>query len=133
MNWIIPALTAFLLYGILALLYKLPSGDKLTIVATITLFMFLTVFLGSLFRGFDVQTVKSQLPLLAGIGIVAGLAYFIFIYSIQVGPVSLVSTIRGLSFIISVIGGVLFFKESLPVTKVLAIVLASISLVLLAL
>ncbi|MCD6522873.1 MAG: DMT family transporter [Candidatus Diapherotrites archaeon] len=116
------------------IIIQVAKGDRFIVVTWITLFMFLTVLALSLILGkTDIMGVKNELPLIILIGVVAGIAYFSFLYGIHIGPVSLVSTIRSLSFIIAVVGGILFFHESLTTTKLFAVILGAISLILLVL
>lgn len=132
--YILLALVAMVGYGITSIIYKLASKtiDPVSLTLFTSVFTALTVFVYWVFLKEKDVTLKGVEY--AGIaGIIAGFSFIAFITSIHLGKVSVASTIRGLSFLITAVIALLFLAEKLSMTKALGIVLATIALLLLTL
>lgn len=64
------------------------------------------------------------------IGVCNFIGFFILLKALSIGPLSLIATINGLSFIIAVILSVLIYKEKVTSMRILGILLAILSMIL---
>ncbi|MCK5176340.1 MAG: EamA family transporter [Candidatus Aenigmarchaeota archaeon] len=132
--YFILALIAMIGYGISAIIYKLASSSidpvSLTLVSgcfmTFTIFLFWVFYKGKYvtIRGFEYATIA---------GIVVGFTFIAFVSSIYLGKVSVVSTMRGLSFLVTTMIAFLFLAEKISFTQGLGIVFAAVAVVLIGL
>ncbi len=132
--YILLAILAMLGYGVTAVIYKLAgkSIDPVSMTLMTSAMMTITILLFWLFT----KQKNVTFPGLgyAGIaGIIAGLSFIAFIAAIHFGKVSVATTLRGLSFLVTVIIAVLFLAEKLTWLKALGIGFAAIAIVLLTL
>lgn len=132
--YLILAIAAMIGYGVTAVIYKIASGsiDSVSLTLLTSALMTITIFIFWLF------TKQKHITLqgfgYAGIaGIIAGLAFIAFITSIQLGKVSVASTLRGLSFLVTVLIAILFLAEKITLLKAVGIGFAAIAIILLTL
>lgn len=128
------ALLSMLGFGIVATLYKISQKflDPISLALCSTFFMTLTIFIFWLFhKPKNITPQGIQITLLAGI--IAGLSFVSFILAIYLGKISVTSTIRNLSFVITTLLAFLFLSESLSLLKIIGISLATLSVILLSL
>ena len=121
-------------YGISAIIYKLASSSidpvSLTLVSgcfmTFTIFLFWVFYKGKYvtIRGFEYATIA---------GIVVGFTFIAFVSSIYLGKVSVVSTMRGLSFLVTTMIAFFFLAEKISFTQALGIGFAAVAVVLIGL
>nr|MCK4929798.1 EamA family transporter [Nanoarchaeota archaeon] len=132
--YVLLAVLAMFLYGITAIIYKLASKsiDPVSLTLFTSILMTITIFVFWLFTKQKHITLKGFEY--AGIaGIIAGFAFIAYISSILLGKVSIVSTLRGLSFLVTAIIAILFLAEKISVIKALGIGFAAIAILLLTL
>ncbi len=132
--YVLLAVLAMFLYGITAIIYKLASKsiDPVSLTLFTSILMTITIFVFWLFTKQKHITLKGFEY--AGIaGIIAGFAFIAYISSILLGKVSIVSTLRGLSFLVTAIIAILFLAEKISVVKALGIGFAAIAILLLTL
>ena len=132
--YLILAVVAMFGYGVTAIIYKLASKsiDPVSLTLFTSILMTLTVFVFWLFAKQKHITLKGIQY--AGIaGIIAGFAFIAFIASIQLGKVSIASTLRSLSFLVTTIIAILLLAEKISLVKAAGIVLAAIAILLLTL
>ncbi|MBW2991184.1 EamA family transporter [Candidatus Woesearchaeota archaeon] len=132
--YLILAFVAMFLYGITAIIYKLASKsiDPVSLTLFTSILMTLTIFVFWLFTKQKHITLKGFQY--AGVaGIIAGFAFIAFITSIQLGKVSIATTLRGLSFLVTALIAILFLAEKISVAKAIGIGFAAIAILLLTL
>jgi transporter family protein len=132
--YLVLAIAAMFGYGITAVIYKIASKsiDSVSLTLFTSALMTVTIFI------FWLLTKQKHITLkgfeYAGIaGIIAGLSFIAFITSIQLGKVSVASTLRGLSFLVTAIIAILFLAEKLTLAKALGVGFAAIAIILLTL
>lgn len=130
--YIVLAIAAMLGYGVTSAIYKMAGKDidpvSLTFITSII--MTLTIFIFWLFikqkhitlKGFEYATIA---------GVIAGFSFIAFIVSINIGRVTIASTLRGLSFLITAAIAILFLSEKITFAQAAGIALAAISIILL--
>jgi uncharacterized membrane protein len=130
--YIIFGIIAMVLYGVTASIYKVasPHIDAVSLTLLVSVFMTGSVFVYWLFiqekmitmRGFELSVVA---------GVIAAIAFVSFVTAISLGKVSVATTMRGLSFTVTVAIAILFLSEQLTALKFFGILLGVIALVLL--
>lgn len=130
--YILLAIAAMLGYGVTSVIYKIAGKDidpvSLTFITSVV--MALTTFIFWLFikqkhitlRGTEYATIA---------GVIAGFAFIAFIISINLGKVSIASTLRGLSFLVTAVIAILFLSEKITFMQAMGIALAAVSIILL--
>ncbi len=121
-------------YGVTAIIYKLasPSIDSVSLTLVVSCFMTFTIFLFWVFyrqkyiamKGFEYSAIA---------GVIAGLAFIAFVSSVTLGKISVATTLRGLSFLITTIIAVLFLAEKISFTQGLGVVFGAVAVVLIGL
>ena len=121
-------------YGVTAIIYKLasPSIDSVSLTLVVSCFMTFTIFLFWVFyrqkyiamKGFEYSAIA---------GVIAGLAFIAFVFSVTLGKISVATTLRGLSFLITTIIAVLFLAEKISFTQGLGVVFGAVAVVLIGL
>lgn len=130
--YIILAIIAMLLYGVTAIIYKLasPNIDSISLTLFTSIFMTIVIFIFWLFSKQKQITIKGLEY--AGIGgLIAGFAFIAFVTSIGLGRVSITTTLRGLSFAVTVGIAILFLSEQITLMKLIGIGFAIIAIILL--
>lgn len=130
---IILAIAAMAGYGVTAVIYKVASKS----IDSVSLAFFVSLFITTTISVFWLFTKEKHITFegigYAGLaGIIAALAFIAFIASIQMGKVSVSSTLRGLSFVVTTIIAILFLAEKITLLKILGIVFAAVAVILLA-
>ncbi|OYT56835.1 MAG: hypothetical protein DRO96_02555 [Candidatus Aenigmatarchaeota archaeon] len=131
---IIFALISTVVFGITAIIYKLIKVDPYLLVFTV--YLFSTIITGTflVLRGqiSSIMQISTQnVILLITVSLLAIVGMTSFILAIQSGKVAVVTPIRNMSLIVTVIIAVLFLGEKLTIMKMLGVALGAIALVLL--
>ena len=132
--YFILGIIAMIGYGVTAIIYKLasPSIDSVSLTLVVSCFMTFTIFLFWVFyrqkyiamKGFEYSAIA---------GVIAGLAFIAFVFSVTLGKISVATTLRGLSFLITTIIAVLFLAEKISFTQGLGVVFGAVAVVLIGL
>ncbi|MCK5039931.1 MAG: EamA family transporter [Candidatus Aenigmarchaeota archaeon] len=132
--YFILGIIAMIGYGVTAIIYKLasPSIDSVSLTLVVSCFMTFTIFLFWVFyrqkyiamKGFEYSAIA---------GVIAGLAFIAFVSSVTLGKISVATTLRGLSFLITTIIAVLFLAEKISFTQGLGVVFGAVAVVLIGL
>lgn len=131
--YVLMAIVAMMGYGITAVIYKLAGKD----IDSVSMTFFTSVFI-AIFTFFIWYFTKDKHFTSKGIwyaaisGLIAAVAFVAFITSIQGGKVSIASTLRSLSFLVTSVIAIYFLAEKVSLFKLLGIILAGIAAVLLA-
>ena len=132
--YFILGIIAMIGYGVTAIIYKLasPSIDSVSLTLVVSSFITCTIFLFWVFyrqkyiamKGFEYSAIA---------GVIAGLAFIAFVSSVTLGKISVATTLRGLSFLITTIIAVLFLAEKISFTQGLGVVFGAVAVVLIGL
>ena len=125
------AIVAMVLYGIRAIIYKIaPEIDYISLTFFASLFLTISTFLFWIFSSNKI--ISFQGVIFAAIaGLIASIAFISYMKAIKIGKVSTASTLRGLSFAVTVLLAILFLGEKITIVKVLGILFAIIAIILL--
>jgi uncharacterized membrane protein len=125
------ALVAMFGYGISAILLKLATNDSNFVIVTLvsSATMTVTALCFSLFYGGTITVKGLEFSIVAGL--ISGIGFLAFIAAGNYGKVSISSSLRGLSFVVTAILGLLLLHESLSLSKIFGIITAFIAIVLL--
>jgi len=129
---IILALIAMVGFGITAILYKVASKsmDAVTITFfTLAVNVTVVLLLWMFFPNKQITWDGAKIAIIAGV--IAGISSVAYVASIKLNSVSAAATIRALFFVVAVILAVVFLQEKLTITKVIGVVTAVVSIVLL--
>ena len=121
-------------YGITAVIYKI-SNKSIDAVSM----SFLTVLIMAIALAFiwfftkekHITTKGLELATLAGI--IAAISFLAYVFSIQIGKVSIATSLRSLGFIVTVVIAIIFLAEKITWIKALGIGLGAIAIILLTL
>lgn len=132
------ALIAAAGYGLTAVIYKVASQsvDPLTQSLAVSTFTTLTLLaLWGFGRIYGYTTVLDGrgLALAAAGGVIAGISLASYIASIAQGDAGVSSTLRNLSFLVTIALSIIFLSEKLTAAKAAGIMTAAVSLLLLSL
>lgn len=133
-TYLILAIAAMIGYGITNVIYKVASNkiDPISLTLFTSIALTVVVFIFWLFTKQKYITPKgAEYAIIAGV--IAGFAFIAYITSIHLGKVSIVSSLRGLSFLITTVIAVLFLAEKITAMKILGIIFAAIAVILLTL
>jgi uncharacterized membrane protein len=131
--YIILAIIAMLAYGVTAILYKIaPNIDAVSLTFFSSLSLTVITFIVWLLNTKKEMSIKG-VGVAAIAGLVAALAFITYITAIKSGKVSIASTLRGLSFGVTVLLAVLFLGEKITLVKALGMGFAVIAIILLSL
>ena len=126
------AIVAMVGYGVTAVIYKLAGKEIDAVTLTlITAFFMTLVALAAWLLVKEKHVSTSGASLAVAAGIIAGIAFLAFVYSIQLGKSSVSASIRGLSFLVTFVIAAVFLSEKLSLTQLAGLVLAVLALVLL--
>jgi len=121
-------------YGITAIIYKI-SNKNIDAVSM----SFLTVLIMAIALAFvwfftkEKHITAKGLELAVLAGIIAAISFLAYIFSVQIGKVSVATALRSLGFIITTIIAILFLAEKITWIKALGIGLGGIAIILLTL
>ena len=120
-------------YGLATVLYKLASKEVGPFVTAfvVSLFIMGTSLALLLTQKQAVTISRSALLYLVGAGLLAGCSFAAYIVSLHIGKVSIASTLRGLSFLVTTLFAIFLLNENISLQNIIGIVLAVISIVLL--
>ncbi len=119
------ALAAMLGYGVTSIIYKVASKsiDAVSMTFFTSLAIAIVTFIFWIFqKNKHITTPGIGYAVLAGV--IASVAFVAFISSIQFGKTSIVTTLRNLSFAVTVILALLFLHEEITIQKIIGIALA---------
>ena len=130
--YIICAIASMVLYGFTAIIYKVasPSIDSVSLTLFTSAFITAVVFVYWVFAEHKVVTLRG-LEYAGLAGLIGAVAFIMFITAIASGKVSVATTLRGLSFAVTVSVAILFLSEQVTTLKMFGIALAVISMILL--
>jgi len=131
---IIFALISTVVFGITAIIYKLIKVDPYLLVFTVYLFSTVITGVFLLLRNqiASIMQISTQnIILLITVSLLAVVGMTSFVIAIQTGKVAIVTPIRNMSLIVTVIIAVLFLGEKITIMKMLGVALGAIALVLL--
>ncbi|MBM3256481.1 MAG: hypothetical protein FJZ04_03385 [Candidatus Moranbacteria bacterium] len=127
------AIIAMLGYGVTSIIYKIAGKDIDSVSMTFFTSLFIALFTFFIWYFTKDKHITSKGIWYAGIsGLIAAVAFVAFITSIQGGKVSIASTLRSLSFLVTSVIAIVFLAEKVPLTKILGIILAAVAAILLA-
>jgi len=129
---IIFAVIAMFCFGVAALLYKVatPYADPVSMVLIVYLFAIVFTAIAWYFspNKFIAREGLKWMALAAGFAFVGMVS---FIHALKIGQASIVVPVRNLALAVTVILAVVFLGDELTLIKIIAIVLAAISLIML--
>jgi uncharacterized membrane protein len=127
------AIVAMLGYGVTSIIYKIAGKDIDSVSMTFFTSVFIALFTFIIWYFSKDKHITSKGIWYAGIsGLIAAVAFVAFITSIQGGKVSIASTLRSLSFLVTSVIAICFLAEKVSFSKIIGIVLAGIATILLA-
>jgi uncharacterized membrane protein len=130
--YILMAIVAMLGYGITSIIYKLAAKSIDPVSLTFFTSVFIAIFTFVIWFFTKDKHITSKGIWYAGIsGLIAAVAFVAFITSIQGGKVSIASTLRSLSFLVTSIIAIYFLAEKVSLLKLLGIILAGLAAILL--
>jgi uncharacterized membrane protein len=135
MNWIIYAVLCVLLYGIMQFFIKLSSTGNNPVAASmvfITVQFIAQIILGAYFitrSDFNIDMEGIKYGIVGGIA--AAVATIMFFLALESGPLSKVSPIVNMSLLVSVLLGVIIFKEAVNMKIAAGVVFAILSIFML--
>lgn len=132
------ALIAAMGYGVTTIIYKIASQhiDPLSQSLVVSLFTTVVLFvLWLLIRisGYHIIVTKYGITMAALGGVLAGISLLSYVTSVTHGNPSVSSTLRNLSFLVTVILSLMFLAEKFSLAKAAGIVAALLSILLLSL
>jgi|GEM_PF-1750013 len=133
-RYLIFALVSMLGYGITAIIYKL-SNKNIDAVSM----SFLTVVVMAIGLGIfwiftkDKHITPKGIEFAVIAGVIAAISFLAYVFSVQIGKVSISTTLRSLGFVVTILIAVLFLAEKITLLKVLGIGFGVIAIILLTL
>lgn len=121
-------------YGITAILYKLSNKNIDAVSMSFFTVVVMVVGLGLvwLFTK-DKHITQKGVELAVLAGIIASISFLAYVLSVQIGKVSVSTTLRSLGFVVTTLIAVLVLAEKITLLKVLGIGLGAVAIILLTL
>lgn len=133
-KYILWAVISMMGYGITAIIYKLSHKNIDPVSMSFFTIVVMAVVLAVIwFFAKEKHITPKGLELAVLAGVIAAISFLAYVLSVQIGKVSVATTLRSLGFVVTVIIALLFLAEKITLVKAFGIIFGVIAIILLTL